>query len=92
MSISAVYYRKADGVIFVFDMTRPRSFTDIVSVWMNAVEAQERYVHKLSASKAIINKSDVGMPWKQNGHPCKVIISKYKQARSNRRKMFLMIF
>ena len=45
MSISAVYYRKADGVIFVFDMTRPRSFTDIVSVWMNAVEAQERYVH-----------------------------------------------
>ena len=44
MSISAVYYRKADGVIFVFDMTRPRSFTDIVSVWMNAVEAQERLV------------------------------------------------
>ena len=44
MSISAVYYRKADGVIFVFDMTRPRSFTDIVSVWMNAVEAQERQV------------------------------------------------
>ena len=43
MSISAVYYRKADGVIFVFDMTRPRSFTNIVSVWMNAVEAQERY-------------------------------------------------
>ena len=42
MSISAVYYRKADGVIFVFDMTRPRSFTNVVSVWMNAVEAQER--------------------------------------------------
>ena len=42
MSISAVYYRKADGVIFVFDMTRPRSFTNVVSVWMNAVETQER--------------------------------------------------
>ena len=47
MSISAVYYRKADGVIFVFDTTRPRSFTDIVSVWMNAVEAQERSVNGL---------------------------------------------
>ena len=42
MSISAVYYRKADGVIFVFDTTRPRSFTNVVSVWMNAVDAQER--------------------------------------------------
>jgi small GTP-binding protein len=47
MSISAVYYRKADGVIFVFDMTRPRSFTNVVSVWMNAVEAQERSVRVL---------------------------------------------
>lgn len=42
MSISAVYYRKADGVIFVFDVTKPRSFTDIENVWMQAVEAPEQ--------------------------------------------------
>ena len=58
MSISAVYYRKADGVIFVFDMTRPRSFTDIVSVWMNAVEAQESGCPE--AVKLLVgNKSDL---------------------------------
>ena len=42
MSISAVYYRKADGVIFVFDVTKPKSFTDIETVWMQAVEAPEQ--------------------------------------------------
>ncbi len=42
MSISAVYYRKADGVVFVFDVTRPRSFTNIETVWMNAVDAPDR--------------------------------------------------
>ena len=42
MSISAVYYRKADGVVFVFDVTRPRSFTNIETIWMNAVDAPER--------------------------------------------------
>lgn len=41
MSISAVYYRKADGVIFVFDVTKPKSFTDIETIWMQAVEAPE---------------------------------------------------
>jgi small GTP-binding protein len=42
MSISAVYYRKADGVIFVFDVTKPKSFHDIETVWMQAVEAPEQ--------------------------------------------------
>ena len=42
MSISTVYYRKADGVIFIFDVTKPRTFTNIETVWMNAVEAPER--------------------------------------------------
>lgn len=42
MSISAVYYRKADGVIFVFDVTKPKSFTDIETIWMQAVEAPEQ--------------------------------------------------
>ncbi len=42
MSISAVYYRKADGVVFVFDVTKPKSFTDIETVWMQAVEAPEQ--------------------------------------------------
>ena len=42
MSISAVYYRKADGVILVFDVTKPRSFTNIETIWMNAVEEPER--------------------------------------------------
>ena len=41
MSISAVYYRKADGVIFIFDVTKPRSFTNVETIWMNAVEAPE---------------------------------------------------
>eukprot|EP00731_Ephydatia_muelleri_P032102 Em0023g609a len=41
MSISAVYYRKADGVIFLFDVTKTKSFTNIESVWMAAVEAPE---------------------------------------------------
>ncbi|CAI8008888.1 Ras-related protein Rab-1A [Geodia barretti] len=41
MSISAVYYRKADGVVFVFDVTKPRSFTNIETIWMNAVDAPE---------------------------------------------------
>ena len=44
MSISAVYYRKADGVIFLFDVTKAKSFTNIESVWMSAVEAPERCV------------------------------------------------
>lgn len=44
MSISAVYYRKADGVIFVFDVTKPKSFTDIETVWMQTVEAPEQLV------------------------------------------------
>lgn len=44
MSISAVYYRKADGVILVFDVTKPRSFTNIETIWMNAVEEPERYI------------------------------------------------
>ena len=43
MSISAVYYRKADGVVFVFDVTKPRSFTNVETIWMNAVDAPERY-------------------------------------------------
>ena len=43
MSISAVYYRKADGVILVFDVTKPRSFTNIETIWMNAVEEPDRY-------------------------------------------------
>ena len=42
MSISAVYYRKADGVIFLFDVTKPRSFTDVETIWMNAVDAPDR--------------------------------------------------
>lgn len=42
MSISAVYYRKADGVIFVFDVTKPKTFTDIETIWMQAVEAPEQ--------------------------------------------------
>ena len=42
MSISAVYYRKADGVILVFDVTKPRSFTNIETIWMNAVEEPDR--------------------------------------------------
>jgi small GTP-binding protein len=41
MSISAVYYRKADGVVFVFDVTKPRSFTNVETIWMNAVDAPE---------------------------------------------------
>ena len=45
MSISAVYYRKADGVIFLFDVTKTKSFTNIESVWMAAVEAPERLVY-----------------------------------------------
>lgn len=44
MSISAVYYRKADGVIFIFDVTKPRSFTNVETIWMNAVDAPERLV------------------------------------------------
>ena len=36
--------RKADGVVFVFDVTKPRSFTDVETIWMNAVDAPERYV------------------------------------------------
>ena len=44
MSISAVYYRKADGVVFVFDVTKPRSFTNVETIWMNAVDAPERCV------------------------------------------------
>ena len=44
MSISAVYYRKADGVIFLFDVTKPRSFTDVETIWMNAVDAPDRWV------------------------------------------------
>ena len=42
MSISTVYYRKADGVVFIFDVTKPRSFTNIETIWMNAVDAPER--------------------------------------------------
>ena len=45
MSISAVYYRKADGVIFLFDVTKAKSFTNIESVWMAAVEAPERLAY-----------------------------------------------
>ena len=47
MSISAVYYRKADGVILVFDVTKTRTFTDIETIWMNAVEAPERSIRTL---------------------------------------------
>ena len=35
--------RKADGVVFVFDVTKPRSFTNVETIWMNAVDAPERY-------------------------------------------------
>lgn len=36
-------HRKADGVVFVFDVTKPRSFTNVETIWMNAVDAPERY-------------------------------------------------
>lgn len=57
MSISAVYYRKADGVVFVFDKTRSRSFQNIVSVWMNAVEAQDRSLASIFGNVANNSRS-----------------------------------
>ena len=52
MSISTVYYRKADGVVFIFDVTKPRSFTNIETIWMNAVDAPERLA--LLADKVVV--------------------------------------
>ena len=58
MSISAVYYRKADGVILVFDVTKPRSFTNIETIWMNAVEEPERYIGTYTSSRQVFDRKD----------------------------------
>jgi len=44
MSVATAYYRKADGVIMVFDVTREKTFVNIQSRWMDAIMSEDRLV------------------------------------------------
>ena len=41
LSVGAMYYRNADGVLFVFDVTKPKTFSDIQTKWLEMVAKQE---------------------------------------------------
>ena len=44
MSVATAYYRKADGVILVFDVTNEKSFVNIQSRWLDAIMSEDWYV------------------------------------------------
>ena len=41
LSVGAMYYRNADGILFVFDVTKPKTFTDIQTKWLGMVAKHE---------------------------------------------------
>ena len=45
MSVATAYYRKADGVILVFDVTNEKSFVNIQSRWLDAVMSEDWFVN-----------------------------------------------
>ena len=47
MSVATAYYRKADGVIMVFDVTNEKSFVNIQSRWMDAIMSEDWLVNLL---------------------------------------------
>jgi len=47
MSVATAYYRKADGVIMVFDVTNEKSFVNIQSRWMDAIMSEDWLVNFL---------------------------------------------
>ena len=49
MSVATAYYRKADGVIMVFDVTSEKTFVNIQSRWMDAIMSEDRSVSAQSA-------------------------------------------
>ena len=44
MSVATAYYRKADGVILVFDVTNEKSFVNIKSRWLDAIMSEDWFV------------------------------------------------
>ena len=45
MSVATAYYRKADGVILVFDVTNEKSFVNVQSRWLDAIMSEDWYVN-----------------------------------------------
>ena len=45
MSVATAYYRKADGVILVFDVTNEKSFVNIRSRWLDAIMSEDWFVN-----------------------------------------------
>ena len=45
MSVATAYYRKADGVILVFDVTNEKSFVNIQSRWLDAIMSEDWLVN-----------------------------------------------
>jgi Ras-related protein Rab-1A len=63
------YYREAQGIVFVYDVTLPESFQNVLS-WLEEVrEFGEKDVHKL----LIGNKSDLSSDRKVSEEEGKVI-------------------
>ena len=65
MSVATAYYRKADGVILVFDVTNEKSFVNIQSRWMDAIMSEDWFVKFLLCNiyiyhiSRIIGKSNI---------------------------------
>jgi len=56
-TITSAYYKGADGIVLVYDVTNPASFEDINKFWINEVES---YAEKNVELLLIGNKSDLG--------------------------------
>ena len=49
--LNTVYYRGAQGIVFVYDVTRRETFDDLEAVWMREVE-QNRCILAASSSRS----------------------------------------
>ena len=57
LSVGAMYYRNADGVLFVFDVTKPKTFTDVQTKWLALVAGHETYVWHAKALASHLDMS-----------------------------------
>jgi Ras-related protein Rab-1A len=55
-TITNAYYKGADGIVVVYDITHPQSFDNIEKYWINEIES---YADKNVEMLLLGNKSDI---------------------------------